>query len=199
MGQEREESHAHGVWLWEDRSRAEDLLAVRHRILMGLEEGLGKTPDKGGSKIRITGCCEKGLQERKAGCLYGGKEPQPLLLLSPEKLQPAAQLGKGDGEPFTERLHCREAQEILGQDTEDKEQAVAGVRDDEIGKDGVGMAAGTDQAQDAEAVADRGTAYKINQGTAVAGMDPAGTFCPTAGAGLKFGAEPGHEGVKQGF
>ena len=166
---------------------------------MGLEEGFRKTPDEGGSKTGIAGCREQRLQEGKAGCLRGGKEPQPLLLLHPEKFQPAVQLGKGDGEAFAEPLHCREVQEILRQDTEHEEQAIAGVRDDEVREDGMGMAAGTDQAQDAEAVTDRGTAYEINQGTAVVGMDPAGTFCPTAGAGLKFGAEPGHEGVKQGF
>ena len=63
----------------------------------------------------------------------------------------------------------------------------------------MGMAAGTDQAQDAEAVADGDAAYEIDQRTVIIGMDPAGTLSPTAGAGLQFRAEPGHEGIEQGF
>ncbi len=117
MGQEREESHAHGVWLEENRSWAEHLLAVRRRIFMGLEEELCKTADKGGDEIRIGCLHEQGFQEGKAGSLHGGKHAEPLLLLHPEEIQPAAQLGKGDGEALTEPLHSRQAQEILRQDT----------------------------------------------------------------------------------
>ena len=61
------------------------------------------------------------------------------------------------------------------------------------------MAAGTDEAHDAEAVADRDTTYKVDQGTAVIGMDAAGTPGPTAGTGLKFRVEPLHKGIKEGF
>lgn len=48
----------------------------------------------------------------------------------------------------------------------------------------MGMAAGADEAHDAEAVADRGAAYEVHQGTAIVGMDAAGTPGPTAGTGL---------------
>ena len=184
MGQKREESHAYGVWLEENRSWAEHLLAVRRRIFMGLEEGLCKTADKGRGENRIGCLREQGFQEGKAGSLHGGKGTEPLLLLRPEKIQPAAQLGKGDREAPAELLHCGEAQEILRQDTEDEEQAVARVGDDEVREDGMGMAAGTDEAHDAEAVADRDTTYKVDQGTAVISMDAAGTPGPTAGTGL---------------
>ena len=117
MGQKREEGHAHGVWLQENSSWAEHLLAVRRWVLMGLEEGLCKTADKGGGEIRIGCLHEQGFQKGKAGSLHGGKGTRPLLLLRPEKIQPAAQLGKGDGEAFTEPLHGRQTQEILRQDT----------------------------------------------------------------------------------
>ena len=46
-----EGSHVHVVWLWKNSSGVEDLLAVRRRIVVGLEEGLGKTADKGGGEI----------------------------------------------------------------------------------------------------------------------------------------------------
>ena len=51
MGEMGEKGHTHGVWPRESGSRVEDLLAVRRRILVGLEEGLGKTADKGGGEI----------------------------------------------------------------------------------------------------------------------------------------------------
>ena len=194
-----EGSHTQGVWQWKNRSWAEELLAVRRRVFMGLEEGLRKTADKGGGEIRIGRLDEKGFQERKAGSLHGGKRTEPFLLLQPEKLQPSVQLGKGDGEAFAEPFHGRNAQEILGQDTEDEEQAVTGVGDDEVRQDGMGTAAGTDEAQDAKAVADGGAVYEIHQGTPVVSMDTAGALYPAAGTGLQLRMEPGHKGVKQGF
>ena len=63
----------------------------------------------------------------------------------------------------------------------------------------MGMAAGTDEAHDAEAVADRGVAYEVHQGSVIVGMDTAGPLCPTEGTGLQLRAEPVHEGIKQGF
>ena len=166
---------------------------------MRLEEGLCKTADKGGGEIRIGRLGEKDLQEGKAGSLHGRKHAEPLLLLRLEEPQPAAQLGKGDGEALTESLHGRQTQEILREDAEDEEQAIAGVRDDEVREDGMGMAAGTDEAHDAEAVADRGTVYEVHQGSVVIGMDAAGTPGSATGTGLQLRAEPGHEGTEQGF
>ena len=166
---------------------------------MGLEEGLCKTADKGGGEIRIGRLGEKDLQEGKAGSLHGRKHAEPLLLLRLEEIQPAAQLGKGDGEALTESLHGRQTQEILREDAEEEEQAIAGVGDDEVREDGMGMATGTDEAHDAEAVADRGTAYEVHQGTVITGMDAASPPGPTAGTGLQLRAEPGHEGTEQGF
>ena len=90
-------------------------------------------------------------------------------------------------------------QKILCHDTEDEKKAISGVGDDEVRKDSMGMAAGTDQTQDAEAVADRGATDEIHQGAVIVGMDPAGTLRPTAGAGLQFREEPVHEGIKQSF
>lgn len=61
------------------------------------------------------------------------------------------------------------------------------------------MAAGTDEAEDAEAVSDGGAADEVNEGAVIVGMDPAGAFCPTAGTGLELWAESRHKRVKQGF
>lgn len=61
------------------------------------------------------------------------------------------------------------------------------------------MSAGAYKAQDTEAVSDRFSADEIEQGTVIIGMDGAGAFCAAAGAGLKFGAETGHERIKKDF
>lgn len=63
----------------------------------------------------------------------------------------------------------------------------------------MGMATGTDKAQDTEAVADRFSTNEINQGTSIIGMDGAGSLCSTIGAGLQFRPETVHEGVKKYF
>lgn len=166
---------------------------------MGLEEGFIETAYKGGGKIRIGRPCEQRFKKRKTGGFEGGKNTEPFLFLGFENPKPAVELGKGNGEAFAELFHSGEAQEILRQDTEDEEQAITGVGNDKVGENGMGMAAGADQAEDAEIVADNGTVYKIGQGTAIVSMDPAGAFRATAGAGLKFRAETTHEGIKQCF
>ncbi len=166
---------------------------------MGLEEGFCKAVDKGGGEIRIGGLDGKSLQERKGGYLHGREDAQPFHLLHTEKLQPSAQLGKRDGEALAESLHGRQVQEILRQDTQEKEQAIAGVGNDEVWKDGMGMVAGTDKAQNAEAMADRGATHEVHQRTAIVGMDPAVSLSPTTGTGLQLRADSLHERIKQDF
>ncbi|RKI73892.1 hypothetical protein [Faecalibaculum rodentium] len=61
----------------------------------------------------------------------------------------------------------------------------------------MGMATGTDEAHDAEAVADWGTAYEVHQGSVVIGMDAAGAPGSATGTGLQFRTESGHEGIEQ--
>lgn len=187
------------MW-WEENSlRAEHLLAVGRRIPVGLEEGNSKVPDKTGGEIRIAGHEKKALQKREAGCLHGREKAQPLFFLLPEQGKPVVKQFRGNEETLTEFFHGNRAQELLRQDAEDEEKAVGGIRNDEVREDGMGMAAGTDKAQDAEAVADGLAACEINQGTVIIGMDGAGSLHPAAWAGLKFRVESSHEGIKKIF
>lgn len=172
------------MWWGGNGSGAEHLLAVRRRIFVGLEEGDSKTPDKSGGKTGIAGQCKKVLQERKAGGFQGRQQAHPLILLPPEQGKPEVKLIPGNEEALTESFHGNRAQEILRQDAEDEEKTVGGIRDDEVREDGMGMTAGTDKAQDAEAVADGFAACEINQGAVIIGMDGAGALHPAAGAGL---------------
>lgn len=145
-------------------------MAVGCRVFIGLEEGACKTADKGGGEIGIGRQRGQGHQEGKAGGFHGRKRTKPLLFVRLKNPEPPAQLGQCDREAFAELLHGGKTDEILRQDAEDEEQAIAGIRDDEIRNNGMGMAAGADEPQDAEAMADRGAAYEVNEGASVVGM-----------------------------
>jgi len=187
------------MWCTENGSGAELLLAVSRRISVGLEEGDREAADKTGCKAGISGHPEKAFQEREAGGLPGREKAQPLFLLLFEQGKPVVELVLGNTEVCAYFFYGSRPKEIFRQDTEDKEKAVGGIRDDEIRKDGMGMAAGTDKAQDTEAVPDRLSANEISQGTFIIGMDGTGSLCPTTGAGLSFRPETVHEGVKKFF
>ncbi len=187
------------MWCAGNGSGAEHLLAVRSRIFVGLEEGDGETADKGGGKTGIAGHCKEALQERKAGSLQRKEQAHPLLFLLSEQGKPVVKLFAGNEEALTDPFHGSRAQEILRQDAEDEEKAVGGIRDDEVREDGMGMAAGTGKAQDAETVPDRPAAYEINQGAVIVGMDGAGPLHPAAWACLEFRPETVHEGIKKIF
>lgn len=88
---------------------------------------------------------------------------------------------------------------MFREDTEDKEQPVSGIRDDEIREDGMCMPAGADKAEDAEFMAHWFSIDKINNGTPVIGVDMAGALSAAAGTGPQFRTEPIHKGVKKGF
>lgn len=187
------------MWWGGNGSWAEHLLAVSRRIFVRLEEGDGKTADKTRGKARIAGHLKKALQEREGGNLHGREHAHPLFLLPSEQIEPVIKQLRGNKETFTEFFHGSKMQEILCKDPEDEKEAIGGVRDDEVREDGMGMAAGTDKAQDAETVADRVSLNKINKRTAIVGMDSTGAFRPTAGTGLGFRTETSHEGIKKVF
>lgn len=167
------------------------------RIFVGLEEGDGETAYKCAGKARITWHLKELFQEREGGYLHRREHAQPFLLLPPEQREPAVKLFLCDKEAFADPFHGSGAQEILRQNAEDEEKAIGGIRDDEIRKDGMGMAAGTNKAQNTETVADRFATYEINQGTVIVGMDRAGAFHPTARTSLQFRPETSHESIKK--
>lgn len=175
------------------------LLAVRRRIFVRLEERDSKAANKAGGKNRIGGHSEKALEEKEAGGFSGREKAHPLFFLPFKQCEPVVKLFLCDKEALTEPFHGSRTKEILGQDAEDEKKAIGGIGDDEIWKDGMGMAAGTDKAQDAETVPDRLTSNEINQGTVIIGMDGAGNLCPAGGAGLQLRAETVHEGIKKFF
>ena len=68
-----------------------------------------------------------------------------------EKGNPFEKLVLGDSISFAELLNSAESCKVFPEDAQDKEQTVAGVRDDDIRKDGMCMvAAVTEDPEDAE-------------------------------------------------
>lgn len=113
--------------------------------------------------------------------------------------KPVAELVTGDGKTFTDTLRSIKSRKVLGKNTEDKEQTVSGVRDDKIRKDGMSMSTGADKAHDTELMADSFSVDEVGDGTAIVGMDTAGTLSTAAWTGPKFRTESLHKGIKEQF
>lgn len=113
--------------------------------------------------------------------------------------KPVAELVTGDGKTFTDTLHSIKSRKVLRKNTEDKEQSVSGVRDDKIRKDGMCMPTRADKAHDTELMTDSFPVDEVGDGTAIIGMDTAGTLSAAAWTGSKFRAESLHKRIKERF
>ena len=197
MKEKSERSHPPGVWSAKRSLREEYLLAVIRRILMGLEKRLCKPAHKGGSKRGVTGGKGQIFQKREIGSLQGREQAEPFIFLCMPKAEPAVELVPCDGKAFEDTFNGAETGKILSKDAENEKEAISGIRNDEVGKDGVGMPAGADKTQDADFMPDGRTIYEINKGTLVIGVDLAGTFCPTERACPQLWMESIHERLEQ--
>lgn len=94
-----------------------------------------KTLGKAG-KLRQPYDLQKELQPGGFGMF---QNPKPFLLVEGKKLLPFIKLVPGDVEPFKELFGGTDAQKSFCQDTENKEQAIAGIRDNHVREDSVGV------------------------------------------------------------
>ena len=117
-----------------------------------------------------------------------------------EKGNPFEKLVLGDSISFAELFNSVESCKVFPEDAQDKEQAVAGVRDDDIGKDGMCMVtAVTEDPEDAEIRFFLCAGSKVDDGSAIVVMDMAVSGASADGTGLKFGLKPRHVGIKKRF
>ena len=117
-----------------------------------------------------------------------------------EKGNPFEKLVLGDSISFAELFNGGKSGKVFPEDAQDKEQAVAGVRDDDIGKDGMCMVAAV--TEDPEHTKIRFllcAGLEVNDGSAVVIMDMAVSSASTDGAGLQMGLKFSHVGIKKGF
>ena len=117
-----------------------------------------------------------------------------------EKGNPFEKLVLGDPISFAELFNGVKTCKVFPEDAQDKEQAVAGVRDDDIGKNGMCMV--TAVTEDSEHTKIRFLLYagpKVDDGSAVVVMDVAVSGASAYRTGLPFGLKPLHVGVKKRF
>ena len=117
-----------------------------------------------------------------------------------EKGNPFEKLVPGDAISFAELLSSVKSCKVFPEDAQDKEQTVAGVRDDDIRKDGMCMVAAV--TEDPEHTKIRFllcAGPKVDDGSAIVVMDMAVSGASADGTGLKFGLKPRHVGIKKRF
>ena len=117
-----------------------------------------------------------------------------------EKGDPFEKLVLGDSISFAELFDGVKTCKVFPEDAQDKEQAVAGVRDDDIGKNGMCMVtAVTEDPEDAEIRFFLSAGLEVDDGSAVVVMDVAVSGASTDGTGLQTGLKPRHVGIKKRF
>ena len=117
-----------------------------------------------------------------------------------EKGDPFEKLVLGDSISFAELFDGVKTCKVFPENAQDKEQAVAGVRDDDIGKNGMCMVtAVTEDPEDAEIRFFLSAGLEVDDGSAVVVMDVAVSGASTDGTGLKFGLKFSHVGIKKRF
>ncbi len=88
----------------------------------------------------------------------------------------------------------------MSQKAQNEEQAVAGIRNNDIGKNGVGMlTAVTENPHHTEVGLFSFTGLEVNDGAAIVVMDVTVTGASADRTGLKFGLKLSHVGIKKRF
>ena len=117
-----------------------------------------------------------------------------------EKGNPFEKLVLGDPISFAELFNGVKTCKVFPEDAQDKEQAVAGVRDDDIGKNGMCMVtAVTEDPEDAEIRFFLSAGLEVDDGSAIVVMDVAVSGTPADGTGLQMGLKFSHIGIKKRF
>ena len=101
---------------------------------------------------------------------------------------------------FTELFNGKTTCKILPKKAQNEEQAVAGIRDNDIRKNGVGMlTAVTENPHHTKVGLFSLTCLEVNDGAAIVIVDVTVTGASTDGTGLKFGLKLSHVGIKKRF
>ena len=101
---------------------------------------------------------------------------------------------------FTELFDGTKSGKVFSKDKKDEKQTVAGIRDDDIRENGVGMSAAfTEYTRDTETVFLLSAVLEVDDGSAVIIVDVAVSGTPADRAGLQFRLKILHVGVKKRF
>lgn len=125
---------------------------------------------------------------------------KPLFLVGFPESQPFMELFFRDVKALTELFDGMESGEVFPQDKEDEEQAVAGIRDNDIRKDSMGMlTAVAEYAHDAEILFLLSVGQEVNDGSAIIIVDVTVSGTSTDGTCFQLGLKLLHVGVKKRF
>lgn len=101
---------------------------------------------------------------------------------------------------FTDLFNCMKMGEELSKDAKNEEQAIAGIRNDNVWQNSMCMlAVVTEYTHDAEVILDQVTIAKFDDISAVVVMDMASTLRFTDRTGFKLRYELIHECIKNGL
>ena len=101
---------------------------------------------------------------------------------------------------FTELFDGKTTCKVLSQKTQDKEQAVAGIRNNDIRKNGVSMlTAVTENPHHTKVGRFSFTCLEVNDGAAIVVVDVTVTGASADGTGFKVGLKHSHIGIKKRF
>ena len=107
---------------------------------------------------------------------------------------PAVEHRVRDIKPGTELPDRISSGKILGNDTEDKKQAISTIGDDQIRKNGMGMAtASADNPADTDGMINRSSRDKVNEIPVIGGMGVAGVGGTTISADFLFREKTSHK------
>lgn len=102
------------------------------------------------------------------------------------KLKPFMELVFGDVEPFTKLFNGKKTKEVFTKNSENKKKSVSSVRNDDVGKNGMGMiAAGTFNPHNAKTVGMRMPINKVSDASTIVGVKYAVTGALTDRACFK--------------
>ena len=105
-----------------------------------------------------------------------------------------------DIKALTELFDSMNPGEVFPQDTKDEKQTVAGIRDNDIRKDGMGMfTAFAEYTRDAEMLFLLSARQEVNDGSAIIIVDMAVSGTSTDRTCLQLGLKMLHVGVKEKF
>ena len=125
---------------------------------------------------------------------------KPLFLVGFPESQPFMELFFRDIKALTELFDGMESGEVFPQDKEYEEQAVAGIRDNDIRKDSMGMlTAVAEYTHDAEILFLLSAGQEVNDGSAIIIVDVTVSGTSTDGTCFQLGLKLLHVGVKKRF
>ena len=172
----------------------------RNRIPVRLEKGIRKTKGKLHGEIREAFCRKDAPEERKVRNREILQKPEPVLLVGFPEAEPLIEPVLLNSISFIELNYSKTGCEVLAEKAQDKEQAVVGIRDDDVRKDGVGvLTAVTEDAHYTEVVASPDSGAEINQGAVIVVVDVAVAGASAEGTGLKMRLKFRHVGIKKRF